>query len=275
MKYFNIVCYDNYIYQLKDKLGVLTTLIVGSEKALLIDTAYGIGNLKEEVLNILDNHGLKEKDLIVINSHGHMDHTNGNFMFDKVYILEEDYELLKEHNQRDVRQRNIDNALNSNLLDKDFDIEGYLNQGIGNIEFLHLGDVFDLGNIRLEVIGMEGHTKGSIGLYDKDNKNLFVSDATCPFVWMFLKESLRVSDYIKMLKRIIELDFDYFYTGHNQTRFKKEKMHSFLKIAEEIDLEKSVPVSFGGFEDCHAYCYTKGKMYDQNDCGIVFDPDKL
>ena len=34
---------------------------------------------------------------------------------------------------------------------------------------------------------MEGHTTGSIGLYIKDWKLMLVSDATCPFIWIFLE----------------------------------------------------------------------------------------
>ena len=33
-------------------IGVLVTLVIGNEKALLFDTAYGIGDLKKEVEQI-------------------------------------------------------------------------------------------------------------------------------------------------------------------------------------------------------------------------------
>ena len=56
---------------------------------------------------------------------------------------------------------------------------------------------------------MEGHTKGSIGAYIKEEKILVVTDATCPFVWLFLEESTTVDIYIKMLERVLKLDFDY------------------------------------------------------------------
>ena len=52
-------------------------------------------------------------------------------------------------------------------------------------------------------------------------------------------------------------------------------MYSFLKIAEEIDLSKSVKVSFDNFDDLNSYCFTHDRMYDQEGCGIIFDPNKL
>ena len=52
-------------------------------------------------------------------------------------------------------------------------------------------------------------------------------------------------------------------------------MIDFLNVAKEIDLEKSVKVSFQNFEQLNSYCYTEGEMYNQDQCGIVFDPNKL
>ena len=82
MSYFTVYKYNDNLYQIKDALGVLATLVIGEEKALLLDTCYGIGNLKKEVEKITN------KPLIVVNSHGHMDHSCGNYQFDKVTSLD-------------------------------------------------------------------------------------------------------------------------------------------------------------------------------------------
>lgn len=269
MSYFTIHKYNDNLYQIKDALGVLTTLVIGSKKALLLDTGYGIGDLKQEVLNITN------KPLIVVNSHGHMDHSCGNFQFDNIYIDKRDEQLLKLHNNKDRRQRNINSAIKMKVLPNDFDIEKYLNEGIGNLNFIKQGDIFDLGDLQLEVINMNGHTKGSIGLYIKKWKLMLVSDATCPFVWMFLEESTTVSEYINMLEEVLKLDFDNFLVGHGARMFPRSKMIDFLNVAKEIDLNKSVKVSFDNFEQLNSYCYTEGQMYNQDQCGIVFDPNKL
>lgn len=269
MGYFTVHKYNDNLYQIKDSLGVLTTLVIGEDKALLLDTAYGIGDLKKEVRNITD------KPLIVVNSHGHMDHCCGNYQFDEVYISEIDYELCKSHNGKERRLRNIESAKKLNALPEDFNQEKYLNESIGNLKFLNIGDVFDLGNLKLEVINMNGHTKGSIGLYIKKWKLLLVSDATCPFVWMFLEESTTVTEYNKMLVETLKLDFDNFLVGHGARMFPRQKMIDFYNVSSNIDLEKSVKVSFQNFDHLNSYCYTLGEMYNQDHCGIVFDPNKL
>ena len=269
MSYFEVVKYNDQLYQLKDRLGVLVTLVIGSKKALLFDTAYGIGNLKEEVQKIT------KLPLIVINSHGHMDHSCGNYQFDEVYLHKDDFALCQKHNSYPWRLRNIESAKRMKALPEGFDEEDYLKQNEGVLKEIKIGDIIDLGDLKGEVISMTGHTKGSIGILFKDWKLLLVGDATCPFVWLFLEESEPVSVYTKMLESVMPLPFDNFLVGHGARLFPKSKMVDFYNIAKNIDLGRSVPVSFDGFENSNAYCYTLGKMYDQDDCGVVFDPNKL
>lgn len=269
MSYFTVVKYNDNLYQLKDSLGVLVTLVIGDNKALLFDTAYGIGNLKEEIEKITD------KELIVVNSHGHMDHCCGNYQFDKVLINKVDLELCKKHNSLPWRERNIASAKNIKALPTDFNEELYKKQNEGNLEFIEVGHIFDLGNVTLEVVDMIGHTTGSIGLYIKEWKLLLASDAACPFVWLFLEESAPFSKYKEMLKNILKLDFDNFLVGHGARMFPRSKMIDFLDVAEKLDLSKSVKVSFNNFDNANSFCFTEGVMYNQDHCGVVFDPNKL
>ena len=51
--------------------NVYCYLLIGKERALLFDTAYGVGNLREFV------EGITDKPVTVVNSHGHFDHTGG------------------------------------------------------------------------------------------------------------------------------------------------------------------------------------------------------
>ena len=268
--YFTTFKINDHIYQIKDAMGALTTLIIGKDKALLIDTGYGLYNLKEYISHITS------LPLIVVASHGHMDHTGGNYLFDQVYIDEKDMNLCMKHNSKLWRQNEINTAINLNLIDDTFKQENFLKQREGNLIPLKPNQEFDLGHILVLTIPMEGHTKGSTGFYLKEDKILVVADATCPFVWLFLDESTTVSTYITMLERILKLDFNYILLGHGQGKLlPKSKVYDFLEVARHIDLKSSVKVSFKNFEDSNSYCYTNGIMYNQDDTGIVFDPNKL
>ena len=269
MGYYGITKYNDNLYQLKDKLGSLVTLVIGEEKALVFDTAYGIGDLKKEVEEIT------KLPLVVVNSHGHMDHSCGNYQFDEILIHPKDYELCAKHNSLPWRERNLLSAKNLRALPEGFDEDKYKKQNEGNLKPLNYGDIIDLGNLEAEVIDMRGHTQGSIGLLIKKWKLLLVGDATCPFIWIFLDESTTVKEYVDMLHKVLPLEFDNFLVGHGARMFPRYKMEEFLKVAEEIDLEKSVKVSFNNFEDYNVYCYTEGVMYNQDHAGIVFDPNKL
>lgn len=265
MSYFSVTKYNDNLYQIKDSLGVLSTLVIGEKKALLLDTCYGIGNLKEEVEKIT------KLPLIVVNSHGHMDHCSGNYQFDNVYINSKDVKLCREHNDVNMKQNNIERAKKLNVLPENFDIDKYLISGCGKLNEINVGTKINLGNLIINVVAMEGHTQGSIGLYIKNWKLLLVSDAACPFVWLFFDESTSVSTYIKMLERTLKLDFDNFLVGHGAKMYERSKMVDFLNVAKDIQLDKAFKTDFGE----NAYCYTKGVLYGPNDCGVVFDPNKM
>ena len=190
-------------------------------------------------------------------------------------IHQKDISLCIEHNGVERRKRNIESAQKMNCLPEDFDIEAYLNKGAGKLKPIEYYDVIDLGGTKLEVIPMPGHTKGSIALYNKDKRLILVSDATCPFVWLFLKESEPVSVYLNSLREVLKLEFDNFLVGHGARMFPRQKMIDFYEVAKNINLEESVKVSFPNFDNANSYCYTKGVMYNQDHCGIVFDPNKL
>ena len=57
-------------------------LLEGNEKALLLDTGYGVGNLRECVERLTD------KPILVANTHYHPDHSAGNGEFEEVMVSE-------------------------------------------------------------------------------------------------------------------------------------------------------------------------------------------
>ena len=64
-------------------------LIVGQERALLIDTAFGIGDLRGLVETLTD------KPVDVVNTHFHGDHSAGNGQFETIFIHKYDIPYLE------------------------------------------------------------------------------------------------------------------------------------------------------------------------------------
>ena len=126
--YYQVEKMNGY-YRIGSPESVYCYLIVGTEKAMLIDTGYCYGNLRETVRQVT------EKPLIIINTHGHCDHAGGNAQFNEYcYIHEKDVELCKEHTGRKMRMDNVKRARHSihyetgeeyNALPEGFDMEKY------------------------------------------------------------------------------------------------------------------------------------------------------
>jgi hypothetical protein len=62
--------------------NTIVNLVVGEEKAALIDTGCGIGNLRSAIEDVTD------KPIVVINTHTHADHLGGNYQFDEIAMFD-------------------------------------------------------------------------------------------------------------------------------------------------------------------------------------------
>lgn len=180
--------------------AVASFLIVGEEKALLFDTGYGVANLKEAVDKIT------KLPLYVVNSHGHVDHSSGNFHFpDPCYMHRADLEVLHQHNTpefRAIAMKSIQKIQRLffwlNWIPKDTDLECYYRtKAEDNFVFVDEGFTFNLGGVTAEVVEIPGHTPGSIGLLVKEKGIFFASDGINATVWLFLPESQKLSVYLQ------------------------------------------------------------------------------
>jgi len=208
--WFNVKLISEKVWRIDDHGGDFMYLIEGDEKALLIDTGRGIGDLLSLIKTIT------KLPLVVVNTHGHHDHAAGNFQFEQVYAHENDLNLIKGCNNADYRKYIVKQLLSkspelSNLILKE--VENYLQP-----EIIHVkeGFTFDLGNRKLEVIETPGHTKGGICLLDSKNKLLFAGDNNNEIVWLFLDGCLPLETYLKELERLKlrNSDFDTILAGH-------------------------------------------------------------
>lgn len=235
---------------------VYMDLLVGTHHALLFDTGYGFGSLKDVVRSITD------KPLYVVNSHGHVDHACGNEQFGGAYIHQLDMELAMEHNGRDMRMAELDTA----EVPMDFDLEAYLVLGTGELKPAGEGDTFDLGGMTLQVIHLPGHTAGSIGLWCPERKLLWVGDAMNCFVWLFLPEAQSLNTYIASLHKAAALPFTHMIQSHEPRPVPREKLWDYLDLAEHLDFEKGtlVPAPLG-YEGETRICTRCGIHYDDRE----------
>lgn len=284
--FYEIKREQNGIYRIGSKENVFMDLIVGKEKALLFDTGFGFGNLRETILEIT------ELPLVVVNSHGHLDHACGNYQFQEpVYIHERDMELCLQTNSARVRAEAVDTGKHriqrdtgktENILPQGFDEQAYIRQGAGNLKPVAEGDIFDLGGITLKVIELPGHTRGSIGLYSKEKKLLYVGDAVNQALWLFAPEADNLDAYIYTLKKVKDIDFREMYTGHNPKAGTKENLEWYLDCAEHLDYTKGFPfespfssMQTDGVRICTREGYTPGDMRKPGFASIVISREHI
>lgn len=178
------------ITRIRDGSDVCMYLIEGSQRAALIDTGYGIGDLKGYVET------LTSKPYDVFITHGHVDHASGAAQFDKVYMNPADTEVFARHCTVAFRKQMLAER-GIVLEDKEF-----VPQRTAPFLPLADGDTIDLGGITIQWISVPGHTPGTIIPLIKEERTIMFGDACGVGVLLALEESLPVETYLKSLQRL-------------------------------------------------------------------------
>jgi len=153
---------------------VYSFLIAGSDRAILIDTGTGVGDIAAVAA------GLTSRPVSVVNSHSHWDHIGGNWRFEEIAI---------HHLEADRLPRGIPNSRLVDEFGPDA-VTGPLPAGFDRNTFaippshatalLYGGERIDLGGRTLDVIHAPGHSPGGIVLLDPENGLLFSTDVAYP-----------------------------------------------------------------------------------------------
>ncbi|MCI8590171.1 MAG: MBL fold metallo-hydrolase [Clostridiales bacterium] len=187
---------SDHIYRFAEKgnVSVDAYLVCGRERAVVIDGLHQAKGLYDMVRKITN------KPVSLLLTHGHFDHAGTGFCEFLVagcdcYVSCQDLPLLIEMYGEEFCQ----------------------NPHLHNVkEGMH----FDLGDDVLTVISMAGHTQGSMLFFLEEEKKLFTGDAIgSGALWMQLKESSPLIDYIKELRRLASFLSDQgtvsIYPGHS------------------------------------------------------------
>ncbi|WP_455436207.1 MBL fold metallo-hydrolase [Hungatella hathewayi] len=190
-------------------------LLIGTEKAMLIDCGMGIGDLKGAVEQLTD------KPLIVVLSHGDPDHTGNARQFSEVWINPKDAGRPIPH---DLERRKKDTgyiALRNYPKRYPYDLEVDLREPtepIPVLRELYDGQKFDLGGGRvITAYECPGHTVGEMIFLDESTRSLFCGDA---LNYNLHLGGTTIETAVKYLERMRDMGdrYDDIYNGHHDYR---------------------------------------------------------
>jgi glyoxylase-like metal-dependent hydrolase (beta-lactamase superfamily II)/8-oxo-dGTP pyrophosphatase MutT (NUDIX family) len=229
---------NEHIWLMNDADESTGYIVVGKEKALIIDTMNGYEDVKAIAETVTD------LPLCVINTHAHPDHIYGDAVFDEVYMHPEDWNLAEKYIQ-DAKYQEM-------LSDHDLEFPKLLP--------VKEGDVFELGGVELEVFHIPGHTPGGICLLDRTDRVLFTGDSIIEETWMQLDECMPIPVFYQALKKMKDIreEFDYVLTGHTRREPEDASLCEVHRnaIKEVMDGKKQCDESyrwFGGVAKAHPY----------------------
>jgi hydroxyacylglutathione hydrolase len=200
-------------------------MLVGDERAMLIDTGIGIGDLKGFVRTLSD------KPLMICYTHNHPDHIGGASAFDHAYIHPKD---MVNFAAGGVIGLGVEGRLSYIrwIAERAKSVYPYnLAEDVtewGPCPTLYpLEDeqVIDLGNRKVTVYACPGHTSGSITFLDENSRSLFMGDACNCTLHLGggvpgSPSFTSVEQALSYLKRLQSLHskYDHYFNGHYDFR---------------------------------------------------------
>lgn len=220
----------------------LMYLVEGTEKAALIDTGSGIGSLKACVEQLTD------KPVIVLVTHGHVDHAMGAAEFENVYMSHEDDYIYEKHGT-DAFRRSCFSTVTPPFEAGEEDLIPTMK--LSEIKNLTEGDRFDLGGISVEIYACPGHTRGSVVMLIPEERLLITGDACNLFTFVYDDYSTTITEYEESLKALLEKvsgKYDNVLLSHGDGNGYPELIADVIRVCEDIKAGKTddVPFEFAG-----------------------------
>lgn len=226
-------------------------VVVGKEKALVIDTANGEEDLHAIVRTITD------KPLVVFNTHGHGDHIAGNIFFERAYLNRADHEMYRETFQSEWLRPITEKFGKAPCL----------------VDDISDGDILDIGGLTFEAIAVPGHTQGCVCLLCREDRILYSGDAVLAPIWMQLDCSTTIQTLHASLQKLAQrrAAFDTILTGHGKAANDAELLDNLILGVEELlagKTEHDVEYLWDESEKCLAHHYAGGQE-------ICYLPEKI
>lgn len=177
------ICDDLYV--ITETESVNCYLLIGKEKALLIDCGYGYEDIKPLLSSITD------KPIIVALTHGDPDHGLGVMNFSDFYIHPLDYGKLLQNDNPDVKEKMLIHRFEKMPeLKQVIDYKKYIFESsirYSTPHFIEDGQIINLGDKPIKIFHTPGHSYGHVMYLDIKAGRLFTGDQLSKHnIWHFM-----------------------------------------------------------------------------------------
>lgn len=208
----------------------------GRDRDLLFDTGMGLVSLRNAFPDLF------EREPVVVASHAHYDHIGGLHEFADRSAHEAEVEACARpewgtlvaadypaefHEYMAAAGAPLPPLLVTAVPEAGFDVRTFATRP-APAAALREGDVVDLGDRRLQVLHLPGHTPGSIGLFDPERGALFSGDVVYDAPLLDELPGSDIPAYVASMRRLAGLPVQTVYPGH-------EDVFDGARLAEIID----------------------------------------
>jgi len=210
---------------------VISYLILGAERAILLDTGMGVGDIRAEVEH------LTNLPVVVINSHGHYDHVGDNHRFAEVWAFDDDGEVARI--ERGLTRAQCTDYMRPDWhleLPSGFDPAAYEIRPSRVTRRLRHLEAIELGGRTLTVHHTPGHSSGSLCLFDSRDGLLFTGDAFYPGAMYAHFEDSDFNAYLRSMQYLVGMLglVRHLCPAHNEAYVPKEVLVRVLEAFERI-----------------------------------------
>lgn len=216
-------------------------LLIGTEKALLIDTGLGICNIYDEVIKLTD------KPVTAVATHIHWDHIGGHKYFPDFYAHDDELNWLSGEfplTMEQIKGMVVDRC----DLPEGYDVDSYeIFQGTPT-RVLKDNDVIDVGGRVLQVLHTPGHSPGHMCFYEKEQGYLFTGDLVYKDTLFAYYPSTDPEAYLKSIERVAALPAKRVFPAHHSLDIHPEILLRMQNAFRQLKAENKLHHGGGTFK---------------------------